>query len=714
MGNIDYGIDPELVFEFVDESQEMLSEVTNTAITLESDPTNEEAIDKIFRAVHTIKGNSAFFNLMKVKSLAHIMEDLMNLIREKVVNYNKEVADVMIQGIDALKGILENVRQQKDEVKDKTTYDALLQAITSQVDKGRQTDPVCIWKDLTNEINTFTSAFTPRDTNVKDAWERIVKSLGRLNPLSKENVTESGEITDNPKDYIEQQLANEIHDNLDQHTSDKILESLESLKKNVTQKSLPFVNEAIASYWKTVPQEGFTPFLAEIIRSKIHNVELKETRLETQKKCAREKDPAADIRSAKGEKEAITPRTKKTMRIYESSIDKFLDYVGELVVVGEMYGHIQKRFAENIGLTKDVVNLKKNNESFNDLSISLQRSVLNIRRIPIKTLTQRAPRIIHDVAKAKDKKININITGDETLIDKSLLEDLEGPFVHLLRNAADHGIEMPEKRAESGKSPEGMVWIDVTENDTSLFITIKDDGGGISKDVILDKALSKGLISKEQAGVLTEQETYDLLFAPGFSTAQEVTDISGRGVGMDVVKKNIEAIGGQIHIESAIGKGSTFKIEAPKAVAVKIMEGFLVETAQNRFVLPMKTVGESFVILEKEITKTLESKDECILHYDRVLPVVRLDEILEIRSSNRDDPEKERVGVIITLSKKDIVLIVDGVLGTQQVVIKEIEGLANHSRYIAGGVILGDERVAIVLNLESLNTKTIAQIKDPL
>ncbi len=616
---IDYGVDPELVIEFVDESEELLSDVTNLFITLESNPEDKEAIDKIFRTVHTIKGNSAFFNLMKVKSLAHIMEDLMNLVREDTIKFNDAISEVLIQGIDFLKGMLENVRNQKSEISDENAFNTLFESISNYVNSGKEDDVTGVWKDIFAQVESFDKNFSSEDQELLESWKKIVKNLTIVSPLNEEKI------------------------------------------------------------------------------------EIEEVSLEGEE-GEREKEEVKETAEKPVEKkeEKKSSSSGKTMRVYESTIDGFLDFVGELVVVGEMYDHIQKRFAEDFGPIKAVADLKKNNETFNDLSTELQRSVLDVRRISIKTLLQKAPRIIRDIATARKKKINVEIQGENTLIDKSLLESVEGPFVHMIRNAADHGIETPEKRIEKGKEEAGHILIAIEETDEALFIKIKDDGAGINKEIITNKAISNGILTKESAANISEQEVFHLLFAPGFSTAEEVTDISGRGVGMDVVKKNIEAIGGQIHIESVLNEGSQFTIQIPKTVCVKIMDGFLVASKGNRYVLPMISVGESFKIDKKEITETL-GEGECIMHHGIVFPVVRLSKLLDL-NVNSTDTGSEDIGVILDdgKTKKPKVLLVDEVLGTQQVVIKDIEGLPNKSDLIAGGVVLGDERVAIVLDLDNV------------
>ncbi len=386
------------------------------------------------------------------------------------------------------------------------------------------------------------------------------------------------------------------------------------------------------------------------------------------------------------------------MRVYESTIDHFLDLIGDMVIIGETYGHIQKHFADKFGSMKVVTNLKKNNEFFNEISLALQKSVLEIRRVSIKTLLDRAPRIIRDVAMASQKKIRTEISGEDLLIDKSLLESIESPFMHLIRNSADHGIESSEIRKMNGKSEEGIIRIVVTEDSEIMSICISDDGAGIDKDFVLQKALDKGIVSPQTASQLSEKDIFQILFKPGFSTAKEVTEISGRGVGMDVVRKNIEAIGGKIRIQSVLKEGTSFFLEIPKTVCVNILEGFLVESSGSRFVLPMINVGESLLISEGDIVSSFD-EGECILHHDKVFPIRRLNQILGL---DNQKASTQGVGVILDVENQNIILFVDKVLGTQQVVVKDINGLPKQSDLILGGAVLGDEQLAIVLNVNYL------------
>ncbi|HNX90697.1 MAG TPA: ATP-binding protein, partial [Candidatus Omnitrophota bacterium] len=489
-----FGVDQELLNEFVDESCEILSSTANLFVVLESDPTNKEAIDNVFRAVHTIKGSAAFFNLLKVKSLAHIMEDMMDLVREGVAGFNSTMASLLIQGTDMLKGMMECARKGQCELEDLEAYNVLLKDITEQVVSIRRKDSGTVWKKIEKDIRSFRDKFVTDDHALMDIFRRLEINISAISPFNA-----IGSATDVQKE------------------------------------------QGGVSGSDTVKQDG-----------KI-----------TEKKTG---SPLEEI-----------PAAGRTMRVSEAAIDNFLEFIGELVMVEETYDHLEKRLKEEFGLTSKVVmNLKKNNESFRTLSYSLQKSLLEVRKVSLKVLTQKAPRIVRDIAKDRNKDIKLEVRGDDKLIDKSLAEALDGPFTHILRNSADHGIESIDERQKKGKPAQGKVVIDISEDEEDMLISIQDDGAGIDVEAVKEKAISSGIVTAEDVAKMKPQDVYQLLFLPGFSTAKTVTDISGRGVGMDVVKRNIESIGGKVITESEIGAGSKFTLKFPKSVAVKIMQGLIV------------------------------------------------------------------------------------------------------------------------------------------
>lgn len=685
-----FGIDPELISEFVDESEEMMSNCTNIFIVLEQDPGNKEAIDTVFRTVHTIKGNSAFFNLLKVKVLAHRMEDLMGLVREGKTAYSKSIANILIQGIDMLREMMERVRSKGPELENETSYEELIANISKTLDKERTKDQVSLWKSLINYLEEFTLKFKSTDAFLNGLILKINTAVKSLSPFDKEKKKEAPEGLSgvNPIEELKTIISDNFDEVISAEKAKRVLELLHAVRKTATPETERFAAEAVASYDSMVGIGGLTSTLCDLIMDKIALVKIKAS--DSQKS-----DPQA---GADTEVKGVSVKNK-TMRIAESNIDQFLDYVGDLVVVGEMYDHIHNRLVEAFGVGKAIADLKKNNDVFNTVSQSLQKSILEVRKVPIKTLLQRAPKIAHDVAVIHNKEIKVETSGEELNIDKSLLESLDGPFTHMVRNAADHGIETPDERKKNGKAPIGTIKIGAFEDEETMSIVIEDDGGGINIEAVKKKVIANGLASGDMVNQMKEEDLYQYLFAPGFSTAKVVTDISGRGVGMDVVKKNMDAIGGKIIIQSSYGKGARFELRFPKSVTVKIMNGFIVAVNNERFVLPMTVIGESFEISEQSINKSPDG-GEFVLRHEKVYKVLRLNNILGWKESVSSD--KPKIGVTVMIGNNTFITLVDELVGTSQVVVKDIKGLPCLSPIVAGGVILGDERVAIALNLEKL------------
>lgn len=607
-----FNIDPEIIAEFTDESLEMLGKAVNCFIVLESNPDNREALDTIFRAVHTIKGNSAFFGLLRTKSLAHRMEDLMALARKGDISLSKSVIDILIKGIEQLESIIRRVKEGGKELEEQDPYQCILESINAVV-KDKESfqakgDAYKIWAGMLEHVNNFKSRFSG-DSSQKELLEKLISELSVFSPKDEKN-----------EGFKAEEKINSGQD-------------------------------------AGMPAKGAAPL----------------------------KDKSA-----------------KTMRIPEISLDHFLGFVGELIVVREMYEYAQIQLLESYGPAKELLDLKRNNETFGNVAYNLQKCVLELRKVPVKNLTERAPRIIREAALSKNKEIKLVVDDDGVMIDKSLVDSLEGPFMHILRNAVDHGIESVEIRKNKGKAFQGMISIGVKEDKDNILMVIRDDGSGIDKDAVTSKAVSQGLLPAEKVPFLSEQEVYDLLFIPGFSTAKEITDISGRGVGMDVVKKNIDAIGGKIFIESISGKGTSFRLQLPKSIDVRIIQGLVVLDNKRRFILPLEAVGKSFQIINSSIGKFPDGR-KYILHCGSVYPLVELSLFLA-KNMDVSLAKDSCVGIIIQGKTKKYVLSVDEIIGIQRVVVKDIENLERLPGFVSGGAILGDEKVALVLNPEKFDS----------
>lgn len=391
------------------------------------------------------------------------------------------------------------------------------------------------------------------------------------------------------------------------------------------------------------------------------------------------------------------------MRVFEKSIDGFLEYVGELVVVEEMFKHVQKQLDASVrdtGITSDFRRIMK---TFSALSANLRNSILEIRSVPVSGLLRKATRIVHDIAHENDKSIEVQITGDDLLIDKSYLELLDAPYVHMVRNAADHGIEPGNRRAEAGKPGTGTIRISARETDKEVEITVSDDGRGIDYDALYEKALERGLVSRSRG---TDQTTLEkLIFTPGVSTARNVTDISGRGVGMDVVKQNIESAGGRIMITSTPGAGSTFSMLLPRNVSTQIIEGFLIQAADDIYVIPMELVNESFAFRSDDVSD-ISGKGRVIARQKALLPLIHLSTALNDSGNGyRFAVSDDMKGTVISINArgKQAALLVDRILGVQKMILKEIDGLAARQHLFQGAGIMGDGTVAMIIGAEGLS-----------
>ena len=415
--------------------------------------------------------------------------------------------------------------------------------------------------------------------------------------------------------------------------------------------------------------------------------------------------PAAPPPASAPQKEAAKePQKEKTMRVSEGSIDSFLGHVGDLVVVEEMFAYLWKKLqTRNDDVTKEFRQIL---HTFSALSDRLRTDILAIRKVEAGVLLQKAPRIVRDIAAQSGKSIVVTCFGETLKIDKSYIDLLDAPLIHMVRNAADHGAETPEKRAAAGKAREGNIYIGLEEKENTLELSVRDDGSGLDYDAIKRKAVSLGLIASGDA--LTNEMVTDLIFASGVSTAKTVSDVSGRGVGMDVVKRAVESAKGRISIVSVKGKGCTFSVSLPRSVSTRILDGYLIRTDGGEvYVLPMGSVVEAFSA-EKEGLSTVSGKGKMVLRHGKLMPVVALGEKLAgTRAAGRASGRRENTGekmtmVCVKAGKNMCALAVDGILGVQKIVVKPVRGLAVENDLFDGAATLGDGGVAMILSESGL------------
>lgn len=616
-------MDKELITEFVSESLDGIGELDEKFVELEQEPTNKPNLDAIFRSIHSIKGNSGFFNLNSIKKLSHQMENLLDQAREGHFLLNSQSIDLLLKGVDFLKSRLQNL-------------------LSTYTDTGLSDDE----EKFLEELEKIQS----KRKNLSQDHESLVRQL--------ENLIQKYQPKDSDRTLCYQDLC-------------EIFNQLES--ENFEQKQAEA--KQAASEVSSTEKQPIEAAAQETIKTEVKS----------------EETPAAPVQKAE---------MVKTMRIDERTIDGFMQYIGELIIASEVFDYLQTKLEKERISPELAREFKSATFSFNELSTDLQKSLMEIRKVPLKTLYSKAPRLVRDLASDLNKKIKLETEGDQIQIDKSLVEVLEDPFVHMLRNAVDHGLEDAETRAATDKGPEGHVWIRAHCDKKFIHFIIEDDGKGIDPEKIKEIALKKKVITSDELNHLTEQEVLRLIFKPGFSSAEQVSEVSGRGVGMDVVLTNIENAGGEVFIESTLGKGTRFHLQLPLTVTLIVIKGLLVRNQSEYFILPIDYICEVAHTKEEDIN-TVADTNRFITIRDRVLPLKHLNQILSL-NQNQNQFHQQQTIVVVEKAKKQMAIAVDELLGLKQVVLKDIGEEFKSLNKIAGGAILGDGRVGLVLDVEGM------------
>ena len=392
----------------------------------------------------------------------------------------------------------------------------------------------------------------------------------------------------------------------------------------------------------------------------------------------------------------------KTLRVAEEKVDNFMGFVGELIITGEVFAYIQKKLEQYPEVRQVAQEFKNANLSFGELSTNLQKSLMEVRRVPLKSVLQKLHRIVRDTSAALGKKIDFEIEGEDVQIDKSLLEGLESPLVHMVRNSVDHGVETPEERTAAGKSETGHVRIKAAATEEQFTLAIVDDGKGLDLDAIKTKAVNRGLLTEDGARNMSDKDAFRLIFNAGLSTAKVVTDVSGRGVGMDVVLSNITKMNGNIVVDSQLGKGSTFTIMLPMTVTLTVIDGLVARIGDQFYIIPLSDVRES-VKPSPELVHIIKGSQEVLNVRGELHPIVRLSNILGIHSANVVENVTDATAVLVQGKRgKSAAFLVDELIGQQSVVVKDLGKEFEHIRCLSGGSILGDGRIGLVLSVQGV------------
>ncbi len=714
-------LDPELLADFIIESKELLEEYSANAIELESSPDDPDAVAAIFRAAHTLKGSSAFFNLVHIKNFAHKLENLLDDIRNKRRQVTDQAIDFLLTGGAFLQAMFERLSagdHRTDLTAEEDTF--LIQLVAFQEESEVSQLTV---EDILSNIHMLTESFktvggdpakiiVEIDTLLTEfGWQPSGQETSPGGTGADQDVFryeyQGVDLTEPVKEAIEVMNQADEAGRLDTDAYDQALIRIEAVVKENNLHALQQPLTDTAEDFRAIRDSNmdFDQLLITMMKDKLDT-------LVGHLNAIFEEPPAADIPPSpednhippsESESAAKSPRDdrieRKTMRIDEDKVDGFMNYVGELIVTAETFNYLQKMIEAEKVNPHTVRAFKNANQAFRELSDELQESLMEIRRVPIKNLLQKVNLMIRELSHQMGKKVKVHIDGQEVQLDKSIAENLEGPIVHLVRNSLDHGVETPEDREKSGKSETGVIKVTASADKEFFYLEVVDDGKGIEPDKMRQAAVKKELMAEQQAQSLSDKEALHLIFSAGFSTAQEVTDISGRGVGMDVVRTNIKQLNGSINLDSIAGQGTTINLKIPLSLTLQVVKALLIRVGQEHFIISLDNILESLRPSSNELT-TVEGRGEIINRRGQILPLIRLYDVFNIEP-DFTNPE-EAILIVMETGRGRHALMVDEVLGQQQVVVKDLDAQFKNLSFLAGSATLGDGRLGLVLETEGL------------
>ena len=707
---------------FIDEAHEHLGNMEQLLLALDVEDASLEDLNAIFRAAHSIKGGSGTFGFSDIAELTHALETLLDKLRKQILDPTDEMISAFLECCDLLNAMLE-AHQGGASVDDATT-DAMRSRLL------KLADPDLPSKALADEPNTL--AIIPNDAS---AW------LIELNPLtdlfagsaSLEALTADlsalGQLTllsQKPGSCMSWQLKGPITDAPIRDIFEYICSDKE-LTINLAETENPSESEEEDDGFGFFVDESTLPAAQEKAQIEADNgfgFFIDESELPAQQQAEREQQqgfgffvdehelPAALNTSApqntpveqvakspkvSSKQESAKAPAESSIRVGVEKVDQLINLVGELVITRSMLAQSASHLdpVEFEAIHEGLVNLERN-------SRDLQEAVMSIRMLPINFVFGRFPRVVRDLTQKMNKKVRLKLVGEETELDKGLIEKLADPLTHLLRNSIDHGIETPEVRTAAGKPEEGTITLSASHQGGSILVQITDDGAGLNREKLLEKAREKNIPLSDNP---TDKEVWQLIFAPGFSTAKQVTDVSGRGVGMDVVQRNIAEMKGQVEIESISGEGTTIGLRLPLTLA--ILDGMTLRVGNEIFIMPLTRILESLQPVHDQL-KTVSGKGRVVQIRGEYLPLIALYQILNLEPEVTD-PEKGILVVVESNSGK-VALFVDELIAQQQVVIKSLETHYRKVEGISGATIMGDGRVALILDIDKLARMSISHV----
>ncbi|RVZ06434.1 chemotaxis histidine kinase/response regulator CheAY2 [Helicobacter pylori] len=654
----------EIMEDFLIEAFEMNEQLDQDLVELEHNPEDLDLLNRIFRVAHTIKGSSSFLNLNILTHLTHNMEDVLNRARKGEIKITPDIMDVVLRSIDLMKTLLVTIRDTGSDTnngKENEIEEVVkkLQAITSQ--------------NLEGTKETSGAKETPKEEAKEEIKEKAKEEVKANKTPTAENLTSDNPLADEPDLDYANMSAEEVEAEIERLLNKR----QEADKERRAQKK----QEDQAKPKQEVAPAKETP-KTETPKTETPKAPKTETKAKTKADTEENKAPSIGV--------------EQTVRVDVRRLDHLMNLIGELVLGKNRLIRIYSDVEERYDGEKFLEELNQVVSSISAVTTDLQLAVMKTRMQPVGKVFNKFPRMVRDLSRELGKSIELIIEGEETELDKSIVEEIGDPLIHIIRNSCDHGIEPLEERRRLNKPETGKVQLSAYNEGNHIVIKISDDGKGLDPVMLKEKAIEKGVISERDAEGMSDREAFNLIFKPGFSTAKVVSNVSGRGVGMDVVKTNIEKLNGIIEIDSEVGVGTTQKLKIPLTLA--IIQALLVGVQEEYYAIPLSSVLETVRISQDEIY-TVDGKSVLRLR-DEVLSLVRLSDIFKVDAILESNSDV--YVVIIGLADQKIGVIVDYLIGQEEVVIKSLGYYLKNTRGIAGATVRGDGKITLIVDVGAM------------
>lgn len=672
---------------FIDEGREHLQNLNDKMLELEENSDDPEVINEIFRSAHTLKGMSGQMGFENMMNLTHKMENVLDALRHGSIRVSSNMIDVLFEAIDHLEAMIEQIAQGESDKRDVEATVEKLKAIekggkalpeasggqaspAAPADKKESDiqfndyDKVAIQQALDQDLNVFVIEVTLREDCVLKAARALMvfNALENLGDLVK---------TEPPTEDIEQEAFDS-----------------QFVLVIATEKKAEDIQAAVLS-------------VSEIANADVRSVKAEEIDMSGDDQPAEAAQSEASSAPEKAEKQPVAKKNEtsakkkkqvvnKTIRVNLERLDHLMNLFEEMI--------IDRSRLEKIAVSLDNSELKETSDTIKRVSDQLQETILNLRMEPIEQVFNRFPRMVRSLSKELDKKVNLVIRGAETEIDRAVIDEIGDPIMHLMRNSLDHGIEHADERLKKGKPEEGTVVLCAYHSGNHVFIEIEDDGAGINRKKVLTKAIENGLVKEEEADQMTDKDVYHLLFASGLSTADKISDISGRGVGLDVVESKIHALNGHVSVDSAPGKGTKFTIKLP--LTLSIINAMMIRVGTEFYAVPISSIVETTLI--RQVRVKFINQRQVMTFREKVVPLIDLHDYLKVADNGRPAGTGRGSIVIVKHGEKMVGMIADELLGYQDIVIKPLGQYLNKVEGFSGATILGDGEVALILDCQSI------------